>query len=86
MKQQTILINEKDQLFLELLELIPAQTGAILHLAQLAGVSYQTVHNWKYGVTMAPRIDTLTKVAQALGYEITLKKSARPGRKLKIVK
>ena len=41
-------------------------------LSETAGVSQQTLYNWHHGVTCKPRIDTLTKVADALGYDLTL--------------
>jgi DNA-binding phage protein len=41
-------------------------------LSETAGVSQQTLYNWHHGITSKPRIDTLTKVAAALGYDLTL--------------
>lgn len=41
-------------------------------LALESGVGLSTLHNWKYGSTLRPRIDTLTKVTTTMGYEITL--------------
>lgn len=41
-------------------------------VAETAGVSDQTLYNWHNGLTHKPRIDTITKVAKALGYEIVL--------------
>ena len=41
-------------------------------VSETAGVSQQTLYNWHNGVTHKPRIDTITKVADALGYEIVL--------------
>lgn len=41
-------------------------------VAETAGVSQQTLYNWHNGYTHKPRIDTITKVANALGYEIVL--------------
>ena len=54
-------------------------------VANASGVYIATLYFWLDGTTKAPRIDTLTKVAEALGYEITLT-MARRGRHLKIVK
>lgn len=65
-------MDNRDQLFLDII----AEASHTDHteLAELAGVSKQTLHNWCFGKTMKPRIDTLTKVARALGYEIVLRK------------
>ena len=41
-------------------------------VSENAGVSDQTLYNWHNGLTKKPRIDTLTKVAEALGYEIVV--------------
>jgi transcriptional regulator with XRE-family HTH domain len=40
-------------------------------IAARAGVSAPTLSMWRRGQTKAPRIDTLEKVAGALGYRIT---------------
>lgn len=41
-------------------------------MAVLSEVSLATLYNWKDGTTRRPRLDTLSKVAAALGYELTL--------------
>lgn len=41
-------------------------------VAYTAKVSIQTLYNWIHGYTKYPRIDTLTKVANAVGFEINL--------------
>ena len=46
-------------------------------LAKASKVGVSTIYAWKNGTTITPRIDTLTKVARALGYEIVLKRSRR---------
>lgn len=76
-------IESRDKLFLEIIDLIPTGRGAMSLLAFEAGVNYQTLWNWVYGETMAPRISTLIKVAEALGYSIELKRVRR--RKLRAV-
>jgi transcriptional regulator with XRE-family HTH domain len=40
-------------------------------VAHEAGCSPSTLYHWREGITIAPRINTLTRVAQVLGYEIT---------------
>lgn len=50
-------------------------------LATTAGVSEATLYNWRGGKVYAPRLNTLTAVALALGYDIVLRKH----RKLKVV-
>lgn len=48
-------------------------------IAKEAEVSNQTLHNWLYGATMNPHINTLIKVANVLGYEIALRKKQSTG-------
>jgi len=56
-------------------------------VAQEAGVATSTIYFWLEGRTMYPRLDTITKVARAIGYDIQLVKlPERPKAKLKIVK
>jgi len=43
-------------------------------LAKEAEVSQSTLYNWMHGKVHAPRLDTLTKVAKVLGYEIVLQR------------
>jgi transcriptional regulator with XRE-family HTH domain len=40
-------------------------------VAYEAGCSPSTLYHWREGITIAPRINTLTRVAQVLGYTIT---------------
>jgi len=50
--------------------------GACLEdIAYLSRRSVTTLRNWREGKTIAPRINTLTSVAQVLGYKITWLKS-----------
>lgn len=46
-------------------------------LAKASTVGVSTLYAWKSGYTQTPRIDTLTKVAKAMGYEIVLKRTRR---------
>ena len=43
-------------------------------IADEAGISYQTIVNWCEGKTLSPQIRTLTAVANALGFDILLRK------------
>lgn len=59
----------------------------IAYVEEVSGVTNVTLYNWLNGKTLYPRIDTLTKVARVLGYEIVLKKlPSQPKAKLKLVK
>ena len=51
-------------------------------LALNADVSLACLYNWRNGATLTPRLDTLTRVSRALGFEMTLTAS----RKLRRVK
>jgi DNA-binding phage protein len=73
-------LSERDKLFIDLLAIIG--TTNLYWLADQAGVSHGTLYNWLDGKTMKPRIDTLTKVAKACGYEIVLKRVKGPHLKL----
>lgn len=46
-------------------------------LALTAGVHKTTLYNWKYCYVMAPRLNTLCAVAEALGYELVLIRKLR---------
>lgn len=48
-------------------------------LSEASGVTDATLYNWYEGRVTHPRIDTLTKVTKALGYEIVLnRRTGRP--------
>lgn len=58
-------------------------------IAKEAGVHWTTLYSWCGGQTINPRIDTLTLVAQVLGFRIVLKRDTklpRPQRGLRLVK
>lgn len=78
-------IDNRDEIFVQLLDLIPHNKTQMEQLALDAEVSIYTLKNWVYGTTMAPRIDTLVKVSNALGHAIVLKR-VRVKRKLRVVK
>ena len=58
-------------------------------IAEEAGCSWVTLYNWCSGKTTHPRIDTLTNVGRALGFQIVLKRDTaipKPERGLRRVK
>lgn len=46
-------------------------------IAQAAGVTQPTIHNWLWGSTISPRLNTIVAVADALGFDIVLQKAKR---------
>ena len=55
-------------------------------VAYTAGVSLSTLYYWLDGHTQKPRLDTICKVAAAIGYELTLAKKKATGPRLSVVK
>ena len=57
-----------------------------LWIEQECGVTDQTIYNWLSGKTRKPRLDTIVKVAKAVGYEVTLRKitSVTTGKRTKL--
>ena len=55
----------------------------IKFIAQESGTAQATIHAWMSGKTIAPRIDTMMGVADALNYDIKL--TRRVKRRLKSV-
>lgn len=77
-KIQRIKTTERSKLFCDIIGLIASKQWADLReLAEKAEVSAQTLWNWSYGATYNPQINTLVRVAEALGYEITLVRAKR---------
>lgn len=77
-KRKPLPLDSRTALFWSIINLL-INKGRQSHkdIAQSAEISPSTIHNWCYGTVTRPRIDTLTKVAGALGYEIVLKKPRR---------
>lgn len=70
------------KMFKDLIKHIPHHWDGQVNLAHDAGVSPQTLWSWVEGRTISPRINTMVKVATALGYDIALTK---PQPKLRLV-
>ena len=71
------------KMFKDLISHLPRHWDGQCALAHDADVSPQTIWMWVEGRTVSPRINTMVKVAAALGYDIALVKSYR---KLRLVK
>lgn len=62
-------------LFIELVGFLQRKSNEQLkQIAEEAGVVAQTLHNWAYGETFNPHLNTIIKVSKAMGYEIRLSK------------
>lgn len=73
--------DPREMIFLKIIGLIAVfDSPAIKSLALRAGVHFTTLYHWRNGPTVAPRIDTLARVALAVGYELTLTPVARKPR------
>lgn len=68
----------KEQLFVDLITILnklPASKWP--EIADEAGICLATLYNWCHGTTFNPRLNTVIKVAKALGYEIQLVRTAK---------
>ena len=54
----------------ELCAAIEQDRRSVFNLAQAAGVSEVTIYFWLNGTTANPKIDTIAKVAHALGLQV----------------
>lgn len=76
MKRRAVKLDTKDRrakLFLDVIGILMRYDDTEKReLALQAGVHWVTLYAWCSGKTNAPRIDTLVKVASALGFEIFL--------------
>jgi DNA-binding phage protein len=82
-KLKQITIN-RSEIFSDLISILDAEGVDLNRLAEDASVSLQTLRNWLWGTTFNPHINTMLKVADALGYDIALRR--RAGTRLRIVK
>ncbi len=62
-----------EDIFVEIVVNMIHMSPAELHqLALDAGVAPQTTRNWAWGITCNPHLNTVVKIATALGYEVKL--------------
>jgi len=66
---------ERAQVFLTLLDYINKSGKDLRDIAHEAGVAESTLYFWLSGYTRFPRLDTVVKVATALGLTVTLQKT-----------
>lgn len=82
--------DERTELFLAVLDCLWRYNDAEKRwVAEQAGCSWVTLYNWCSGKTTHPRIDTLTNVGRALGFNIRLVRDTtlpKPQRGLRRVK
>lgn len=79
--------KQREKLFLDIImHLLRYNDAERRYIAIQAGVSISCIYSWTHGKTMTPRIDTLSKVARALGYEIVLTRAKSQPPKLFRVK
>ena len=64
----------RDRLFDEIVKHLPEKYTDMQELAERANVGATTIWNWVYGDTYSPQLNTVIKVARALGYTLELKK------------
>lgn len=90
MKKLTRLIPEAEQikLFEDLKGILNGY--CVESVAEASGVATSTLYFWLDGKTRKPRLDTIVKVADALGYQLQLVERSqpmtRPVRHLRLVK
>ena len=65
-----IIGEDRLEIFEQIKEIIEDYNFA--YLSEESGVSEPTLYNWINGYTKKPRLDTITKVANAVGYRIRL--------------
>ena len=69
-------IDSEFEVFMFVMRHLWTLTGTELNvLAHRAEISPQTLYNWRTGYVTKPRIDTISKVLRAMGYELTYRKS-----------
>lgn len=78
-------MKNREKIFLDILGQLWDRKGEFKDIAEKAGVHISTLYNWAELKTFAPRIDTLCKVAGALGFEIVLELKSPQAQKLKLV-
>ena len=80
--------GEQILIFVELKDIL--RDYCIASVSDACGVAEGTMYRWLDGVTRKPRLDTIVKVANALGYELRLHRinvaASRKRRTLRVVK
>lgn len=59
-------------------DIASAQTHVRVDIGRRAHVAESTLANWANGKTKNPRLDTICRVAEVLGYRVTLEKTHAP--------
>lgn len=63
----------REKVFMEIIgHLLRYNDAEKRYIADEAQVHWGTLYAWTHGNTLRPRIDTLSRVARAMGYELTL--------------
>lgn len=70
------------KMFKDLINHIPQHWEGQVILAHDAGVCPATLWSWVSGRTISPRINTMVKVATAIGYDIALVRPTKPNLRL----
>lgn len=66
------------QLFITVVDMLLDKSGKdLLEISEQAGVSLAAMYFWMNGTTTNPRLDTLHRVADVLGYDLVLKRRLR---------
>jgi hypothetical protein len=80
-------LKGREALFMDIIgHLLRYNDAEKKHIAEEAHIHWTTIYNWTHGDTMAPRIDTLSRVARVLGYDIALIRRRAKVPKLRRVK
>ena len=70
---------ERESVFLEIIyDLMMLNDVEKRQIAEIADIHWGTLYSWTSLRTRTPRIDTLCRVARALGYDIVLKRKSTP--------
>lgn len=80
-------LDRRTTIFLEIIgELFKYDNAGLEQLAESASIHWVTLYNWKSGKTSLPRLDTITRVAVAMGYELRLVRVRKQRAQLTVVK
>ena len=77
-------VDERTEVFLVVVGHLEAYSDqGLKDIAYEADVHWTTLYNWKSYKVTHPRIDTLVRVARALGYDVQLTTTKKP--KLRLI-